>query len=74
MSDTGKCLLYSPSRRGYMRATVEDGIRAELDAMNAEASGTPFYGATEHEPSLQSSTAGGASLTERLARLTTRKP
>jgi len=52
-----------------MRATVEEGIRAELDAMNTEASGTPFYGATEHEPSPQTSTAEGASLAERLARL-----
>lgn len=35
--------LYDPKRRGYMRATIEEGVRAEIDAMNAEARGTPFY-------------------------------
>lgn len=35
--------LYSPERRGYLRATVESGIRAELDAMKAEATGSPFF-------------------------------
>lgn len=36
--------LYDPQRRGYMRATREEGIRDELAAMNAEARGTPFFG------------------------------
>lgn len=62
--------LYSPSRRGYMRATVESGIRAELDAMTEEARGTPFFGSTaEHVPP---SSAPASDLAERLAALTRR--
>ena len=62
--------LYSPSRRGFMRATREEGIRAELDAMSEEARGTPFFGTTtQHEPP---SSASGAGLAERLAALTRR--
>lgn len=59
--------LYSPSRRGYMRASREEGIRAELDAMSEEARGTPFFGskAVNDAPS-------GAPLAERLAALTRR--
>lgn len=39
--------LYSPTRRGFMRATREEGIAAELEAMNAEARGTPFFDETQ---------------------------
>lgn len=35
--------IYSPNRRGYMRATTEEGIADELRKMNEEASGTPFF-------------------------------
>lgn len=69
--DAKPARLYSPSRRGYTRATVEEGIRAELDAMNAEARGTPFFGATT-EPASPSTSASGAALAERLAALTKR--
>ena len=73
MSTAGKARgrLYSPVRRGYMRATVEEGIRAELDAMNAEARGTPFFGRAEHE---EAPCTSQAPLAERLARLAPRKP
>lgn len=36
-------LLYSPERRGYMRATNEEGIGEELQKMREEAQGTPFF-------------------------------
>lgn len=62
--------LYSPSRRGYMRASREEGIRAELDAMTEEARGTPFFGATSSHESPSSTPA--SELAERLAALTRR--
>ncbi len=62
--------LYSPSRRGYMRATREEGIRAELDAMTEEARGTPFFGSTTVPES--PSSAPVSDLAERLAALTRR--
>lgn len=61
--------LYSSTRRGYMRATREEGIRAELDAINEEARGTPFFGSTTQPPS---ASAPAAELAERLAALTRR--
>lgn len=45
-----RSLLYSPERRGFMRATVEDGIRRELDEMKAEATGTPFFNSAPAAP------------------------
>ena len=36
--------LYDPHRRGYRRATTEEGIEAELATMHDEARGTPFFG------------------------------
>jgi hypothetical protein len=35
--------VYDPKRRGYMRASKEEGISAELKQMSDEAAGTPFY-------------------------------
>jgi hypothetical protein len=43
--------LYDPARRGYMRATKEEGIADEIAAMKAEASGTPFYDLAKDAPS-----------------------
>lgn len=53
-----------------MRATREEGIRAELDAMNEEARGTPFFGSTSGHES--PSSAPASDLIERLAALTRR--
>lgn len=39
--------LYSPMRRGFMRSSREEGLADEVARMQAEASGTPFYDATE---------------------------
>lgn len=35
--------LYSSERRGFMRATREEGIGEEIKAMRAEAQGSPFF-------------------------------
>ena len=64
--------LYSPQRRGFMRATIEEGIRAELDAMNSEARGTPFFDAAPAERAAVSGTK--TPLGERLAMLPKKKP
>lgn len=66
--EDSKPALYSPKRRGFMRATIEDGVRAELDAMSEEASGTPFFGvrATAEQRADES-------LVERLAQLRKKK-
>ena len=62
----------APKRaRRFTRATVEEGIGAELLKMHAEASGTPFYDAPASlpEPRATTETAPGASIADRLARL-----
>lgn len=61
--------LYSSKRRGFMRATIEDGVRAELDAMNEEARGTPFFGGVA-----KAEQRADESLVERLAQLRKKKP
>jgi len=53
-----------------MRATIEEGIRAELDGMSAEARGPPFFDAMQHEQA--SPSAPSASLADRLAYLATK--
>lgn len=66
-ADSKSPRLYSPSRRGYMRATREQGIRAELDAMSEEARGTPFFDSgVKYDPP---SRASGMALAERLTNL-----
>lgn len=37
--------LYSPTRRGYKRSTMEEGVHEELKVMQEEAAGSPFYDA-----------------------------
>jgi hypothetical protein len=58
--------IFCAQRRGYMRATREEGIRDELRKMNDEARGTPFF---------HSALADGpkANLLERLAALKSRR-
>lgn len=43
--------LYDPRRRGYMRSTREEGIGDELKAMQAEATGSPFFDSSTAKPS-----------------------
>jgi hypothetical protein len=70
-----RALLYDPARRGFKRSTVEEGIRGELDVMNGEACGTPFFGATTPEPPAptQPARTSMASLDQRLAALGRRR-
>ncbi len=60
--------LYSPERRGYMRSTIEEGVRAEIDATNAEARGSPFFDQSVQAASVPSNMLE-RSLGERLAKL-----
>ena len=68
-----RVILYSSSRRGYMRGTIEDGTRAELDAMNAEARGTPFFDGAVDKKKPPAPDSPSVALADRLARLS-RKP
>lgn len=43
-SEAKTVALYSPDRRGYRRASLEEGIDEQIKAMQAEAEGTPFFG------------------------------
>ena len=62
-------------RRRFMRATIEEGIQAELDAMTAEASGSPLFGDTRFlsTGATTEPTAPDASIADRLAHLSGKK-
>lgn len=60
--------LYDPKRRGYMRSSREEGIGKEIDEMNEEAHGSPFFDAAQ--PAVTPVRGDKATLVERLRRLT----
>lgn len=60
-------VLYSPSSRGYLRSTREEGIGGELAAMHAEARGTPLFGDNE------AASTEPPTLADRLAKLTRKR-